>query len=540
MTDQGDAQIRREPRWGLLAALGGAGLALYLGLSLWAFMRHVGPSLRVEHASHWRPGTQTPLRVELRDEDGHSAAISDQGVALRLTAPGRAPRELGVLPVYEMRKGKGTTRAQAMVAVPRDWPVGPSRLELRLALEDGQPLERSCGVEVLDAPIPRRSGQAIQAAAFVQDADPSDEQPKGYRFEIRAQDVPRASLPGTLWLSLTTDKGAPLLGHVQVELESGEFKPSQGVLEGKRLLDHEIPKTGLLRLDGTLTSEQLGVTVKVWAKAPRPGQAPKAKRKIVIRAFPGSSSLRARWREGINGLELETRYASLVATRRASVDVFDQDGRWVALLDPPLWPQDAWVPHALAGLPQGFLQLEAYAGVRKVQPSIPGSVLWHGSGAVASEEELRALIRVTRARLARWPKEEREGVGGFLDRLAKGPWSSEEREQIVRWLTQTLPAARFAAPLVNDTRKQAKEELEAFRERWRFRLRALLWGGFAIYALLVALVYARHQRAKAAQLAEELVPVMKPGAGLWLRVGGVLAVATVCVWLLGMLMENLV
>lgn len=532
-----DTQMTPEPRWSWLAVLGGAGLALYLGLSLWAFLRHVGPSLKVEHAQHWRPGTVTPLRVELRDEDGMSAPIAKAGVQLELSAPGQAPRALGQLPVYEMRKGQGLTRAQAMIAVPQNWPLGPSTLHLKLQTPDGVQLDRSCQVQLSRDPGPVRAAQAIAAAGFLKDADPSEDQPKGYLLELRPRGLLRASLPAAFWLRLSDDKGKPLTGVVSARKIAGEFRAAlQEPQDPDLLVEQRIPDTGLVRVEGTLLSEQLGVQIQVWdAKGKKPARAPKAERKVFVRAFPGASTLNAQMQGS-----LRTRYRSLVERRRASIDVFDAQGRWVALLDPPSWPSDVWTGHDEAVLPSGLLQLEAYSGVRKVQPTIPAALVDHAPSDRSEAQRIKALVEVTKSRIARWPKKEQEPTSRFLEGLIKKSWTPAQAKEIQTWLLETLPPGRFAAPLVQDTRVYAERELKEFRARWKLRLRWLLWGGYLIYTGLVGWVFVRHRRCQGQRLSQEVASAFAWGPSLWLAMSCVLIIATFCVWLLGRLMESLV
>lgn len=524
----------KEPPWGWLAALGGAGLALYLGLSLWVFLRHLGPSVRVEHAQRWHPGRATPLRVELRDHQGHSAPLGRDGVQIALSHPSRGSETLGVLPVYVMRRGKSPTRAQAMVQVPETWPTGFSSLELRVSTEDKGELIRHCKVEVSTEPAPSRSSTAIAAADFVQQSDPSDAQPKGALIELRPKGVLRASLPGRYWLRLSTDKGEPLQGRVVVKAIAGEFRAQAAPdpQTPKLLVDQALPSTGLLDFEGTLLSEQLGVQVQLLS----PEGKVKHERKIYLRAFPGASSLDAR--VGASGLQVD--YASLVQRRRASVDLFDLDGHWVAQFPAPLWPGQGWQSAELSGLPQSILQLEAYAGVRSVQPNIPAALVFHGPLASFGPAQLKLLLDLSKDRLARWPKKEREPTRRYFEWIAKQPWGADELGQFRRWLLETLPAGRFAAPLVQDTRVHAKAELDAFRQRWKLRLRWFLWLGFALFAAVISGVYLRHASRRNAQLSEEMREVLMLGPGLWLRLCGVLMVSILCVWLLGRMMESLV
>lgn len=523
-----------EPPWSWLAVLGGAGLALYLGLSLWAFLRHVGPSLKVEHAQHWQPGTMTPVRVELRDEDGLPARIAASGVHLELFTPGHPARSLGKLPVYEMRKGKGLTRAQAMIAVPEAWPRGPANLRLKLQTPDGVVLDRSCQVQVSPDPAPKRSAQAISAAGFLQEADPSDPQPKGFILELRPKGLLRASLQASLWLRLCDDKGKPLSGIVSARQTSGEFRPaSLNAKDPKLLVEQKIPATGLIRLQGTLLSEQLGVLLQVWD--PKTKTKALAQREVYLRAFPGASSLDAGFERS-----LRTQYRSLVGHRRASIDIFDAKGHWVAQLDPPSWPQEAWTSHDQPALPLGFLQLEAYSGVRKVQPTIPAAVVYHAAPGSSPAQKIKALVEMTKSRIARWPKKEQDPTSRYLDTLAQAAWTAPDAEAIQAWLLETLPPGRFAAPLVQDTRVHAQKELQAFRARWKIRLRWLLWGGYGGYTLLVSWVFVRYRRRHAQSMPDEIAPAFAFGPSLWLGMGGVLMISTFCVWLLGRLMENLV
>lgn len=526
-----------EPPWTWLAVLGGAGLALYLGLSLWAFLRHVGPSLKVEHAKHWQPGAATPVRVELRDEDGLSARIAESGVQLELSAPGQPIQALGTLPVYEMRKGQGLTRAQAMIEVPQTWPEGPATLGLKLTTPDGVELDRSCQVQVSASPAPARSAQAIAAAGFLQEADPSDEQPKGYLLELRPKGLLRASLQASLWLRLSDEKGKPISGMVSARKISGEFRfAAPDPKDPELLMQQKIPDTGLIRIEGTLLSEQLGVQIQVWGpKAKGPEGKALAQRKVYLRAFPGASALDAEFER-----TLRTQYRSLVGRRRASIDVFDAKGHWVAQLDPPSWPSEAWTAYDQPSLPLGFLQLEAYSGVRKVQPTIPAALVYHAASGTTRAQKTKALIEVTRSRIARWPKKEQDSTSRYLETLAKTSWTPAQAQEIQHWLLDTLPPGRFAAPLVQDTRKHAQEELKAFRERWKVRLRWLLWGGYGVYTLLVGWIFVRHRRRHVQSMPEEIAPAFAFGPSLWLGMGGVLMIATFCVWLLGRLMENLV
>lgn len=532
-----DVPTLPEPRWSWLAVLGGAGLALYLGLSLWAFLRHVGPSLKVEHAQHWQPGTMTPVRVELRDEDGRSARIANAGVKLALSAPGQAQRDIGALPAYEMRKGQGLTRAQAMIGVPQNWPEGSSTLHLKLQTPGGVQLDRSCQVKISQSPSPARSAQAIAAAGFLKDADPSEQQPKGYLLELRPRGLLRASLPATLWLRLTDEKGKPLVGVVSARKIAGEFRSaSPNPQDPELLVEQKIPDTGLVRLQGTLLSEQVGVQIQVWGpKGKRADVAPKAERKVFVRAFPGASTLQAQMQG-----ELRTQYRSLVERRRASIDIFDAQGRWVAQLDPPSWPSDTWTAHEQLALPSGLLQLEAYSGVRTVQPSIPAALVYRAPVGSTQAQRIKALIEVTKSRIARWPKKEQEPTSRYLDEVAKTGWSSEQASEVQTWLLDTLPPGRFAAPLVQDTRLYAEQELKAFRARWKVRLRWLLWGGYVIYTALVGWIFVRNRRRHVQSMPEEVAPAFAFGASLWFGMGSVLVIATFCVWLLGRLMENLV
>lgn len=552
---QWEEPVRREPPWALLAAGGGAGLALYLGLSLWVFMRQVGPSLRIEYAAHWQQGTRTPLRVELRDDEGRSAPIHSAQVQVTLApraanqgASSQGPRKSFSLPVYEMRKGRGGTRAQGMIEVPREWPKGPSQLLFSLAAKGQAQVLRSCEVEIHPhASSQTRAAVAVAAAQFVQESDPSDAQPQGARLEMRSRGLLRASLPSRFWVRATDERGRPLPGQLRVRKVTGEFRVAstgEAAPKDALLLADTIPATGLLAFEGTLLSEQFGVEIEVLAALPRSGRRGKgaraakpkvvAQRKVFLRAFPGASSLEAQRL----GAKLRTRYRSLVGKRRASIDIFDSDGRWVALLDPPSWPDSGWVDASLSELPPGILQLEAYSGVRTVQPSVPAAQIWH-PGQKAGDG-LKPLLAQTRSRLARWPKEERDATRGYLDHIEQTPWSGEQRETIVQWLLETLPAGRFAAPLVHDTRKSAQAELEAFRERWKTRLRFLLWGGYLVYAGLVSWILARHQQRRRLDMAQASDELMELGVGLWLRMAGVLVVTTLCVWLLGRLMESLV
>lgn len=560
---QWEEPVRREPPWALLATVGGAGLAVYLGLSLWVFMRQVGPSLRIEYAPHWQMGTRTPLRVELRDEEGRSAPILSPHVEVTLSPLDAAPRGEGAaaprnvfsLPVYEMRKGQGVTRAQGMIEVPHAWPKGPSQLSFSLAASGEAQVLRSCEISIhAHAPTTKRAAVAVSAAKFVQDSDPSEAQPQGYRLELRSRGLLRASLPSLFWVRVTDDKGRPLQGQLRVRKVAGEFRSAntlpesradKGAGEGSKgeqaglLLDAAIPATGLLAFEGTLLSEQFGVEIEVRSKAlpkkkgGRPGDSI-VKRKVYLRAFPGASSLEAQRK----GEGLRVRYQSLVGKRRASIDVFDQDGRWVALLDPPSWPSSGWVDASLGGLPAGIFQLEAYTGVRTVQPSVPAAQIWNPG--TTPEDGLKPLVAQTRSRIARWPQKDRQATKGYLDYLEKTSWSPEQKAEISKWLLETLPAGRFAAPLVHDTRKHAQAELLAFRERWKTRLRILLWGGYLVYAGVVSWIVARHQRRRSLDMLEESAEGLALGVGLWLRMAGVLAVTTLCVWLLGRLMESLV
>lgn len=533
----------KEPPWAWMAALGALGLALYLALSLWAFSRQLGPSPRVEHPTSLRPGYAFPLRVELRDEDRRRVELGNGGVQVSIGHQGRPRQSLTRLESLVSARGQGPSIAQGMVQMPPSWPEGPSTLYFELRTPSGELLQRHCPVDISQQLPASRPGQPLQLSEYLRDADPSEAQPKGMILELRSAELLRAGMPAQFWLRLSDSEGRPLSGSLRVRLAKGEFqaqRPSDSVGSqgAKWEIKQPIPRTGLLSFSGQLISEFVGFDLEYWGK--EASTEPTAKRFVMLRTFPGASSLAARWRPGdALSSSLELRYESLAKKRAALVDLFDGQGRWVATGAQPLWPANNWQALELdLSLSQqaGPWQIEAYAGVRKVDVDIPAAVI-RGAGQGAN---LAALKKLLESQVERWPKEERDALLAYLKYVTQSKWEEAERAQIEQWMQAVMPARRFAVPKRYDTRSEASEELAQFRGRWKLILRALLWGGSALYFLGVAIILVRYRRQRMVEVQDELAEAMQMGSDLWLRLGGVLAVIVLCVGLLSMLMESLV
>lgn len=533
----------KEPPWAWMAALGAIGLALYLASSLWAFSRQLGPSLRVEHPSTLRPGYAFPLRVELRDQDRRRVALTPKGVELSIGRGDRPLQPLTRLRSFVTTRGQGPSVAQGMVQLPRSWPEGSATLHFKMETPTGELLRRHCTVEISQSLPAARAGQPMRLSQYLRDADPSEKQPQGMILELRSTELLRAGMEAQFWLRLSDRKGRPLAGSVRVRLAKGEFKatrPSDAAdsHRPKWELERTIPSTGLLTFSGQMISEFVGFELEYWAKDTRAG--PSAKRFALLRAFPGSSTLAARWKRTTDDPDLlELRYQSLSKKRAALVDFFDSQGRWVATGAEPLWPDSHWQALELdRPLPkgQGPWQIEAYAGVRKADFDIPGVVL---SGA-GQRADFGALKKLLESQVEHWPEDEREALLAYLKYLSQASWEKAERAQIERWMRAIMPPRRFAVPRRFDTRSQASAELAQFRGRWKKNLRLFLWGGTAIYLLGVGVVLVRYRRQRMVELQDELADAMQMGSDLWLRLAGVLAVIVFCVGLLSMLMESLV
>lgn len=580
-----------------LVVLGCLGLAAHLWTSLWVFQSRVGPSLRIEHPSALIPGSRSPLRVALRDADLRPVAMD--GAVKVFFSPGSGEKErdrvyLGTLEPFQMRDRAVASRAEGEVSIPPDLALGAGFLEFEVPEKDGGHWRRRCEIEVSSS-IKARKPSVIRESAILRQADQSQDQPPGYRIEVRPVGDLRAPFRNQIWVRISDDKGEPVKGHIAVHLYHGQWKSGPNHIKAQEaglLLSSPLPKTGLAFFSGDLASETVGFELRYFAgeKARRAKKAT-ASRKVMLRAVPGGDQLVSpRPLVGADE-DIELIYRSLAPGRKASFDIHDADGRWLGRCgDPRPRGEQKWrcpAPKELGAAVAGLYHIEAHAGVRRVQPGVPFARLWvdgvdgldgvdemderdgeDANNSPKSGNKARRDPAKTRARplppaalkwmrsfIKEWPVEEQKPLENYLRSIEAQRWEPPQWRQLTSWLISATPPALFAAPSVHDTFKSAGEELKAHKSRWALRLRIWLWGGGALYVLLVALWVYYSQRRYFEQVAQTLAieggedeqnsheaakNLSRPSRAAVLRATGIVVILAGCLVLLALFMESLV
>jgi len=521
------------------------GLAVAILASFMVAGWHVTHSLIVQVEKQWRPDEALALRVHVLD--GDNAGIPHATVAASLR---RGEQSIALA---EMRDINGNGATQGTLQAP-NWPPGPA--ELVLAVRGGEDsFTEVVPIELAPTREARRGTLTISTSVknWTDDTEP---QPEQLRIALRPLGRLAAGFENTLLVRVTDPSGHAYVGPVEVYLLDGEFGGERGSRDGAvRIVAGSTDASGLLRLDGQLSTDVLKLEVRVPAPVPVPAAmsetsepcpkceaggtaaarrgvtapgtaaapaaaesagaptpAPAAAptwlgtRKFRLVSFAGAVRVSAEPLAIAPGGALAIHARGLRSKQLVYVDLHGPDGAWIDTLNPVTGPEPprAWTPGPLS---PGFLQIEAYQFATSPGESTALARVQITAGDPNTDAALAPLFVQQRALLELGRVEkgfDRELERKYLDWLEQAEVAVADVPLARAWLLGTLPIEVLGPPVATSTLTRELADVTARRLSWVTGLRWFILGGGGVLLLLTLLLIVFSHRQAAERLSREI------------------------------------
>lgn len=525
------------------------GLAVAILASFMVAGWHVTHSVIVQVETQWRPDEALALRVHVLDGDNAGIPHATVDASLR--------RGDQSIELAEMRDTNGNGATQGTLQAP-NWPPGPA--ELVLAVRGGE--ERFTEVVPIElAPTREAKRGTLTISTSVKNwTDDTEPQPEQLRIALRPLGRLAAGFENTLLVRVTDPTGHAYVGPVEVYLLDGEFGGERGSRDGAvRIVAGNTDASGLLRLDGQLSTDVLKLEVRVPAPAPVPAAmsgtpepcpkceaggtavarggvtasgttataaapaaaaetagAPKpaaaaaptwlGTRKFRLVSFAGAVRVSAEPLAIAPGGALAIHARGLRSKQLVYVDLHGPDGAWIDTLNPVTGPEPprAWT---VAPLNPGFLQIEAYQFATSPGESTALARVQITAGDPNTDAALAPLFVQQRALLELGRVEkgfDRELERKYLDWLEQAEVAVADVPLARAWLLGTLPVEVLGPPVATSTLTRELADVTARRLTWVTRLRWFILGGGGVLLLLTLLLIVFSHRQAAERLSREI------------------------------------